>query len=78
MDAPWNYDENGVPKDEETRTKIREREEYVCWIKKFEDSRKLPQTLSSVLRNHTLTDGGREGTLNPRISWDDGALVMRS
>lgn len=32
MDAPWNYDENGVPKDEEDKQKFVDREDYIAMV----------------------------------------------
>ena len=56
MDAPWNYDENGVPIDEDSRKRIVERKEYLDAVRQAEERCKLPPTLSSVLHNERGQD----------------------
>ncbi|CAF9925755.1 hypothetical protein IMSHALPRED_006780 [Imshaugia aleurites] len=56
MDALWNYDENGVATDEDLRLVIKEREEYVDMVRRFERREgKLPQ-LSDVLGDPPIQD----------------------
>ncbi|MCJ1461363.1 hypothetical protein MMC28_011745 [Mycoblastus sanguinarius] len=56
MDAPWNYDEDGAPVDEETKILWKDREEYVESVRQVERSKGLPGVLSSVLADETAQD----------------------
>ena len=56
MDAPWNYDENGLPIDEDSRKRIAEREEYVDAVRQAEEKCGLPPNSSSVLDNEQGQD----------------------
>ncbi|KAK7991531.1 hypothetical protein PG988_000325 [Apiospora saccharicola] len=49
MDAPWNYDENGEPNDEETKQKWMERRNYLHMVQQFEAAESLDDRLSSML-----------------------------
>jgi hypothetical protein len=51
MDAPWNYDKNGQPLDEDTRQTWHERKDYVDRVAMFEDSEQMDHKLSTTLRN---------------------------
>lgn len=56
MDAPWNYDENGIATNEDLRLVIKEREEYLDMVRQFERSEgKLP-LLSDVLGDQASQD----------------------
>ena len=46
MDAPWNYDENGIATDEETRTKINDTIQYIKTVQEVERSKGLSSLLS--------------------------------
>ena len=41
IDAPWNYDENGVAKDDDTRAMINDRADYLVMVKEYEGSKGL-------------------------------------
>ena len=56
MDAPGSHDENGVARDEETRSKIDEQAEYVGLVKEAERSRGLSSLLSTTLANKANQD----------------------
>ena len=56
IDAPWNYDENGVAKDEDTRIRIKERDDYQVMIEEFERSEGKPPVLSDVLGDQAGQD----------------------
>ena len=56
MDAPWNYDPNGTPVDEYTRTRHQERLEYLACVKAAEEALEVPATLSSVLADEKGQD----------------------
>lgn len=38
MDAPWNYDHDGAPIDDELRTRYKERTEYLEYVKGVEEN----------------------------------------
>ncbi|KAH9210410.1 hypothetical protein DL95DRAFT_427659 [Leptodontidium sp. 2 PMI_412] len=54
MDAPWNYDQNGEPLDENTRQTWREREEYIKRAAMFETIEGIDDKLSAALNNEAL------------------------
>ncbi|KFY76729.1 hypothetical protein V499_03696 [Pseudogymnoascus sp. VKM F-103] len=54
MDAPWNYDENGQPLDEDTRRRWQERKEYVEKVASVEASKQIDNMLSTTLNNHDV------------------------
>ncbi|KAL5330797.1 hypothetical protein ACEPPN_000320 [Leptodophora sp. 'Broadleaf-Isolate-01'] len=54
MDAPWNYDQNGEPLDENTRQTWRERKEYIERAVRFETIEGIDDKLSTTLNNQTL------------------------
>ena len=56
IDAPWNYDENGVAKDEDTRAMIKDRGDYLVMIKEYERSKGQAFTLSDVLGDQAGQD----------------------
>ena len=56
MDAPWNYDENGIATDEETRSLIDEQAGYVDLVKQAERSKGLSSLLSTTLANKANQD----------------------
>ena len=56
VDAPWNYDENGMPIDEDSRKRMVERKEYVDAVRRAEEMCKLPPKLSSILDNERGQD----------------------
>ena len=56
MDAPWNYDDDGIARDEETRLQIKEREEYVDLVRRYEKSLGKQPLLSGVLGNQASQD----------------------
>ena len=56
IDAPWNYDENGVAKDEDTRAMIKDRGDYVVMLKEYERSKGQAPILSDVLGDQAGQD----------------------
>ena len=56
MDAPWNYDCNGVPVEEDLRTRYAERLEYLACVKSAEEDLQVDATLSAVLADETAQD----------------------
>ncbi|KAK3681685.1 hypothetical protein B0T22DRAFT_531107 [Podospora appendiculata] len=57
MDAPWNYDKNGVPVDEGLKRKWQEREEYVDMVARCEAADdKMDNKLSASLRSRKHQD----------------------
>ncbi|KAK3331736.1 hypothetical protein B0T19DRAFT_85996 [Cercophora scortea] len=72
MDAPWNYDEDGVPVNEDLRQSWQEREEYVDMVARCEAAdAKMDHKLSASLRSgkhqdlafavRAYVDGGKLG-----------------
>ncbi|CZT42580.1 uncharacterized protein RSE6_02504 [Rhynchosporium secalis] len=51
MDAPWNYDQNGEPLDEDTRQTWRERKEYIERAVRFEIIEGIDDRLSATLND---------------------------
>ena len=53
MDVPWNYDEDGLPKDADVRQRLVDREEYIAAVADGERRRGLKEgyNLSSALRD---------------------------
>lgn len=53
MDVPWNYDENGIPKDPDERQRLVDREEYIAVVADGERRRGLVEgySLSLALRD---------------------------
>ncbi|EDN04741.1 predicted protein [Histoplasma mississippiense (nom. inval.)] len=53
MDVPWNYDENGLPKDAKDRQRLVDREEYIAMVADGERRRGLVEgySLSLALRD---------------------------
>ena len=49
MDAVWNYDENGIATDEETRTRIGVTVRYISTVREVERSKGLSSLLSAAL-----------------------------
>lgn len=56
MDAPWNYDENGVATDEDTRLMIKERKQYLDMVRESERSEARQSSLSDTLGDHAVQD----------------------
>ncbi|WEW60881.1 hypothetical protein PRK78_006369 [Emydomyces testavorans] len=56
MDAPWNYDERGMPRDEKTRERLVEREDYIAAVARAEKSTPALPMLSSMLKNQRVQD----------------------
>ena len=56
MDAPWNYDENGIPTDEETRTRIADTIRYIGAVQEVERSKGLSSLLSATLADQASQD----------------------
>ncbi|KAK2748271.1 hypothetical protein FQN57_000929 [Myotisia sp. PD_48] len=56
MDAPYNYDDQGAPKDEEVRELLLERRDYIAAVARAEDPGKPSQCLSSILGNQRVQD----------------------
>lgn len=57
MDAPWNYDEQGQPKDERDRVKLEDRRKYVAAVRRAEERGNFSSSmLSEVLANTTVQD----------------------
>ncbi|CZT01770.1 uncharacterized protein RCO7_01963 [Rhynchosporium graminicola] len=54
MDAPWNYDQDGEPLDEDTRQTWRERKEYIERAVRFEIIEGIDDRLSATLNDQTL------------------------
>jgi hypothetical protein len=54
MDAPSNYDDEGLPIDSCTRLRWHEREEYVRFVREAEAEKGLDRRLSTTLANHTV------------------------
>ncbi|EGD96537.1 hypothetical protein TESG_03977 [Trichophyton tonsurans CBS 112818] len=54
MDAPWNYDEHGVPKDEKIRERLVDRKDYIAAVCQAEGSG--PPILSSILNDQKVQD----------------------
>ena len=54
MDAPWDYDENGLPKDEESKQKYADRQNYLQEVERIEEQTGPPKgyRLSEALRDH--------------------------
>ncbi|KAK2765420.1 hypothetical protein FQN54_008268 [Arachnomyces sp. PD_36] len=55
MDPPWNFDENGVPVDEESRQRLRDRADYVAAVLRAESSGHSSM-LSNVLKEERVQD----------------------
>ena len=56
IDAPWNYDESGVAKDEDTRAMIKDRGDYLVMIKEYERSKGEAAILSDILGDQASQD----------------------
>ena len=56
MDAPWNYDDDGIATDEETRTQIKDREVYLDLVRRYERSVVKQPLLSGVLGSQASQD----------------------
>ena len=56
MDAPWNYDENGIATDPETRSMIDERNEYIHTVREAERNEGLSSLLSATLAEQASQD----------------------
>ena len=56
IDAPWNYDENGVAKDEDTRDTIKDRGDYLVMVKECERRQGRAPSLSDVLSDQAGQD----------------------
>lgn len=54
MDAPWKYDENGEPKDEKTRRRRLERQQYIDNVKEAEEVHSFDSRLSRTLADRHL------------------------
>lgn len=54
MDAPWNYDDEGLPTDPSVRQVWHERDEYVRFVREAEVERGLDQCLSATLANRPV------------------------
>lgn len=54
LDALWNYDEMGIPKDAEDKQNFADREEYVSIVTQIANEQSLMKgyTLSSVLKDN--------------------------
>ena len=56
IDAPWNYDENGVAKDEDTRAMIKDRGDFLVMVNEYERSKGQATILSDVLGDQAGQD----------------------
>ncbi len=56
MDAPWNYDDDGIATDEETRTQIKDREEYLDLVRRYERRVVKQPLLPGVLGSQATQD----------------------
>ena len=56
IDAPWNYDENGVAKDEDTKAMIKDRGDFLVMVKEYERSKGQAPILSDVLSDQAGQD----------------------
>lgn len=54
MDAPWNYDNNGEPKDPGTKQRWQDRARYIELVEEAEGICAFDGKLSSTLRDHAL------------------------
>lgn len=57
MDVSWNYDENGFPKDAETRQKLADRRDYTSAVIEKEQEMSIPE---SYLLSTALKDSHRQ------------------
>jgi hypothetical protein len=69
MDAPWNYDENGVPKDEYSREQLRDQEIYVEAVKKAEAEQGM---LNGPLISKSLRDSRRQNLIAAMRIYSNG------
>ncbi len=56
MDAPWNYHDNGDPKDEDIKQRWLERREYIDSVKQAEQACSFDNRLSTILSDRRLQD----------------------
>lgn len=56
MDAPWNWDENGIPTDLETRTEIEDQAVYIDSVKQVERRNGFSALLSTTLADPANQD----------------------
>ena len=54
MDVSWNYDEQGVPRDEEIRVRWADRKDYVAAVCLAEESKGYLPMLSDILRDQPV------------------------
>ncbi|OAT13807.1 hypothetical protein BDBG_08936 [Blastomyces gilchristii SLH14081] len=54
MDAPWNYDSNGLPKDQDVRQLWEEREDYVRMVQYAEEKQNVDNSLSTTLASQDI------------------------
>ncbi|KAI9748692.1 MAG: acetyl-CoA synthetase [Chaenotheca gracillima] len=73
MDAPWNYDEEGVPTDEAERKKLEDRKEYVAAVRRAEFRRELPSMLSDI-----LNDAQKQNVATAMRLYVDGKMGLYS
>ena len=72
MDAPWNYDENGIAKNEKTRTRIDDTIRYISTVQEVERSKGLSSLLSATLAdqaNQDLASGMRLYTEDGKLGF---------
>ena len=74
MDASWNYDVDGTPKDEGTRAKIEDRRGYVDAVKEVERRKGREGTLSAVLGDQA----GQDLATAMRLYVNDGKMGFYS
>ena len=56
MDAPWNYDENGIATDEESRSRVDDTIQYISTVQEVERSKGLSSLLSATLADQANQD----------------------
>jgi hypothetical protein len=69
MDAPWNYDEEGNPKDEDTKTEVKDRARYVEMVEKVEAEQGVREWL---LLSKALRDESRGGLITAMKLYQNG------
>jgi hypothetical protein len=77
MDAPWNYDENGVPKEEKRRNQLVDRRFYVDAVIEAEKELKLDSKLSASLgddRVQNVSTGMRLYGIDGVVGWYSALL----
>ena len=77
-DAPWNYDADGLPRDEDTRQRWSEREGYVGMVARWEEQEAADDRLSSALRdvNGQYLAAAMRLYLTGKLSLYDGVLDL--